>query len=231
MATSTPNRTDQGLFARTVDRLRTNWKWTVPAAIAIVGAIAWLAFAFFGIHTLFFDDEVNEAAPIFESGAGVSGLASDEISETTAADMNEVAADIDMPAAVDVDEAEPPMATDAPEVLALAEGTFVGRSHPGEGRAVVLNDGSAQRFLRFEDFETDNGPDLNVYLTKADADADAGDFGRSGDFVDLGDLKGNIGPQNYEVPVAVDLDVFDTVVIWCVRFGVAFAAADLMPAS
>ena len=55
------------------------------------------------------------------------------------------------------------------------------------------------------------------------------DFGASGEFVDLGDLKGNIGEQNYEIPPDVDLERFDTVVIWCVRFGVAFAAADLAP--
>jgi hypothetical protein len=111
----------------------------------------------------------------------------------------------------------------------VVEGSFVSRSHPGEGVAKVLNDGSEERFLRFEDFRTDNGPDLNVYLTKADADADAGDFGREGDFVDLGNLKGNVGPQNYEIPADVDLAEFDTVVVWCVRFGVAFTAADLTP--
>ena len=45
------------------------------------------------------------------------------------------------------------------------------------------------------------------------------------DFIDLGDLKGNIGEQNYEIPTAVDLGVYDEVVIWCVRFGVGFGDA------
>jgi hypothetical protein len=45
--------------------------------------------------------------------------------------------------------------------------------------------------------------------------------------VDLGGLKGNIGPQNYEIGSDVDLDRYSTVVIWCVRFGVAFGAAEL----
>ncbi|MCB1018203.1 MAG: DM13 domain-containing protein, partial [Acidimicrobiales bacterium] len=72
---------------------------------------------------------------------------------------------------------------------------------------------------------TDNGPDLNVYLSTAPADADEGAF--DDDFVDLGDLQGNIGDQNYEVPADVDLDRYQTVVIWCVRFGVAFGAATL----
>ena len=88
----------------------------------------------------------------------------------------------------------------------------------------MLNDGTQQRFLRFEDFATDNGPDLNVYLSSAPADAPAGEF--DDDFVDLGDLKGNVGAQNYEIPTSVDLSHHSTVVIWCVRFRVAFGAAE-----
>ena len=88
-----------------------------------------------------------------------------------------------------------------------------------------LGDGSGQRFLRLEDFRTDNGPDLNVYLSAAPPDAPAGAF--DDDFVDLGDLKGNVGSQNYEIPVGLDLDRYSTVAIWCVRFGVVFGAAEL----
>ena len=108
----------------------------------------------------------------------------------------------------------------------VVEGTFIDRIHAGDGTAVVLSDGN-QRFLRFEDdFAIDNGPDLNVYLVRGvDADGDAGQF--DDDFIDLGDLKGNIGAQNYEIGDDVDLDEYDTVVIWCVRFAVAFNAADL----
>ena len=65
----------------------------------------------------------------------------------------------------------------APDIITLVSGNFLDRSHPTSGQAVGLNDGTEQRFLRFKTFETDNGPDLNVYLTKANADAPAGDFG------------------------------------------------------
>ena len=82
---------------------------------------------------------------------------------------------------------------------------------------------------RFEQFATDNGPDLNVYLSAADPDAPASEF--DDDFIDLGDLKGNIGPQNYEIPEGVDLSHYRTVVIWCVRFGVGFGEAELMTTS
>jgi hypothetical protein len=88
--------------------------------------------------------------------------------------------------------------------------------------AKIITDGS-RRFLRFEDFETDNGPDLNVYLTTTGPDGGVGD-----DPIDLGNLKGNIGDQNYELGPEIDLDRYTTVFIWCVRFSVAFGAAALV---
>ena len=113
-----------------------------------------------------------------------------------------------------------------PQIIVEASGSFIDRSHPTEGSARVLGDGSGVRFLRLEDFRTDNGPDLNVYLSAAPPDAPAGAF--DDDFVDLGDLKGNVGSQNYEIPAGLDLDRYSTVAIWCVRFGVVFGAADLI---
>lgn len=203
--------------------LRDNWK--IAAPVGIVGAVVlfWLAFVFFGFQTLFFDDKVDEEGPVFASGAGASGLESDALSEEDAAAMNEFMEDDGTPLTDEADDPMPDMPE--PEIVTLVEGTFVDRSHPAEGVALVLNDGTEQRFLRFEDFATDNGPDLNVYLSTAPPDAPAGDF--DDEFVDLGDLKGNIGDQNYEIPPDVDLDRFSTVVIWCVRFGVAFGAAEL----
>lgn len=113
-----------------------------------------------------------------------------------------------------------------PQITTLATGSLVDHAHAGDGTVNVLTDGT-QRFLRFEDdFAIDNGPDLNVYLVRGvDAEGPAGLF--DDDFIDLGDLKGNIGAQNYELDSTIDLSEYDTVVIWCVRFGVAFNAANL----
>jgi hypothetical protein len=224
-----PHAPREGRRRRPFRSLRSNWRWVLPSGLAAAALIGWLAFGYFGIHTLFIDDRVDEAAPVFDSGAGVSELAGDQISESLAEPITERAAEVDMPDESGVNESEPAMSDDALEATILVEGSFVDRSHPTSGRAVVLGDGSEQRFLRFEDFTTDNGPDLNVYLTTADAEAEADEFGRDGTFVDLGDLKGNVGPQNYEIAADVDLAEFDTVVIWCVRFGVAFGAADIAP--
>jgi hypothetical protein len=99
-------------------------------------------------------------------------------------------------------------------------GAFVGRDHPTSGNASVLGNGTGQRFLRFEAFETDNGPDLNVFLVNSSA-------GGVNDSVDLGNLQGNIGDQNYEIPTDTDLDIYDTVLIWCVRFSSPFGEATL----
>ena len=119
------------------------------------------------------------------------------------------------------------MAADEGAVRVAAVGSFISRSHPSSGTAAVLTDGT-QTFLRFDDdFATDNGPDLNVYLSAARPNDSVGDLGS--DFIDLGDMKGNIGAQNYEVPAGTDLDRYRTVVIWCVRFSVAFGAAELAP--
>lgn len=208
--------------------IRANLGWVIPGAVVLVAAAAWLLFGYFGVHTLFIDDEVDEAVPVFASGAGASGLASDATTEEQADEMNEVMVEEETPTEDPVDEPMPDEMPE-PEIVTVVEGSFVPRSHPAEGTASVLNDGTEQRFLRFEDFATDNGPDLNVYLSTAPSDAPAEEF--DDDFVDLGDLKGNIGPQNYEIPGDVDLERYSTVVIWCVRFGVAFGAADLAAAS
>jgi hypothetical protein len=192
-------------------------------ALGAVGLVilAVLAFGVFGIQSAFIDDEVSEANPFETTGA--SGIASDDMPQEQADEMNEFMEDNEIPAEVEAVEEMP----DIPEITTISTGQFIDRIHVGTGTANVITDGT-QRFLRFEDdFAIDNGPDLNVYLVRGvDADGDAGQF--DDDFIDLGDLTGNIGAQNYELDPSIDLDEYDTVVIWCVRFGVAFNAADLV---
>ena len=47
-------------------------------------------------------------------------------------------------------------------------------------------------------------------------------------FIHLGALKGNIGDQNYELPAGADLNKYQSVTIWCRRFGVNFGTAPLL---
>lgn len=231
--------------------IRDHLKIVIPAVVVVVGVVAYLAFGVFGVQFLFIDDEVDEAAPVFASGAGTDddSAATDDTTtpvattaqpETTVPPPPTVpdgAATTGAPATTAAPTTDAPATTAAPttaapstepQIVTLVEGSFIPRDHPGQGIAKVLTDGSSQRFLRFEEFSTDNGPDLNVYLTTADANAPEGDFDDDGEYVDLGNLKGNIGDQNYEIPPDVDLARFDTVVVWCVRFSSAFTAADLV---
>ncbi len=169
-----------------------------------VAIVAFLAFGVFGVQTLFIDETVDEANPFAESATAVDQSVVDTtplVDESVDDEMIE-------------DEAAEVVET---EILTLVTGSFADGAHPTSGDGIVLSDGAAS-FLRFENFETDNGPDLNVYL-RSSANPD--------DFIDLGDLKGNIGDQNYELPADFDAETYDVVDIWCVRFGVSFGSAQL----
>lgn len=90
--------------------------------------------------------------------------------------------------------------------------------HKAEGIAKVIDLTDGRTFLRLENLKTTNGPDLYVYLsTEKDAS----------DIVNLGRLKGNIGNQNYEIPIGTDLSKYDTVLIWCKAFSTLFGSAQL----
>ena len=123
--------------------------------------------------------------------------------------------------------AAPVAATSATEdPVRLAGGSFEGASgHAVEGTATAyrLSDGS--RVLRLEDFESDNGPDLKVWLVKT-ASADGEAILEAG-HASLGALKGNQGNQNYDLPAELDLDQYEAVSIWCERFSVNFGTAPL----
>jgi Electron transfer DM13 len=113
----------------------------------------------------------------------------------------------------------------APAVRTLSSATFRSHEHATTGRARVIATADGRRYVRFEDFETSNGPALKVYLSAAPATGPGDSFDDR--FVDLGDLKGNIGSQNYAIPRNVRLDAYRSVVVWCKRFSVPFAAAAL----
>jgi hypothetical protein len=122
-----------------------------------------------------------------------------------------------------VDEALPTAESDEP--VELASGSFVSREHETTGTVRVLRLPDDRVIVRFEDFETSNGPVLVVWLSQNTADGEDGAF--DDDYLELGPLKGNVGDQNYVVPAEVDPTGWTSVVVWCDRFNVSFGAADL----
>lgn len=104
------------------------------------------------------------------------------------------------------------------ETREITKGTFAGLAgHSGEGTARIIESGG-KTYLRFEDdFRVTNGPDLFVH------------FGKDGAYdgaARIGALKGNVGGQNYEIPVDLDPRDFNEVWVWCRAFSVPFAKAE-----
>lgn len=100
-------------------------------------------------------------------------------------------------------------------------GTFIGIGdgfHKVEGAAKVIPVESGAQILRLENFKATNGPDLYVYLSKDKS---------ASDFINVGRLKGNVGNQNYEIPIGSDLSKYNTVLIWCRAFSFLFGSAQI----
>ena len=94
---------------------------------------------------------------------------------------------------------------------------FVASKHDVEGSAVLIENNS-DRILRFEDFETVNGPNLHIYLAWDQSAVD---------FVDLGPIKATKGNVKYEIPEDVDVEKYNTVVVYCIDFKAGFSLAEL----
>jgi len=107
----------------------------------------------------------------------------------------------------------------------ITAGTLRGIDHRASGAAAVykLADGTA--FVRLEDIDIQNGPDYVVYLVPG------ADRRSPGAGVDLGELKGNQGTQNYVLPAGFDISGPQTVLIWCRAFTVPVAHASQLPTS
>jgi hypothetical protein len=119
-----------------------------------------------------------------------------------------------------------PAAQASAEPVKLASGNFRGIAHESQGAASVYQLPDGKQVLRLTEFKTSNGPALHVYLVAAEDAAD-NDTVKNAGFVDLGDLKGNQGDQNYDIPAGTDLNKYRAVTVWCQRFGVNFATAPL----
>lgn len=175
----------------------------------------------------FINDVVDEAFPNFSSEEldSVREMPQEEqdVLVSMAEDNPEMAQDTARAMMDDDTEMNEDMPEDAPEVLLVGSFNFIDAVHNGEGTATVYQLADGSRVLRFEDFRVTNGPQLHVILSRNAPDSIFGDIGE--DYVDLGPLSGNVGNQNYVIPDDVNLDEFQSVVIYCVPFHVIFSTA------
>ncbi len=106
----------------------------------------------------------------------------------------------------------------------VASGSFTGEDgHDGSGTATVIDQASGEQVLTFTDFDVDPGAAVEVWLTTGPNE--------TSDRVDLGNLKGNVGDQQYEIPAGTDLQKYATVVLYCTPFTVRIAVAPLKAAA
>ena len=209
-------------------RRRLAWPWVAGAAAValVVFVLVW-----FQPQKLFIDERVDEALPSSTGSPTTSPATTTPTTAATATTAGTVS-----PATTPTTARPPttaPATTVAPAPAAtapagLVAGTFVSLDHGTSGTVRVLDLGDGSRVVRLEDLDTDNGPDLYLYLSTNAAGGSEQAF--DDDYVNLGRLKGNLGNQNYDLPAGTDLSRYRSVVIWCDRFNSAFGAADLAPA-
>lgn len=98
-------------------------------------------------------------------------------------------------------------------------GTFINGVHPTSGTVKVVADkaDTKKKYLSFENFKTDEGPDLYIYLAEdktAKGFTSVAKLNKTGTFV-------------IDIPTATDLTKQKYVLIWCKQFSVLFGSAKL----
>jgi Electron transfer DM13 len=200
-------------------------RWAILAASGLVVIVAAIVLALFQPWKLWVDDKVDEATPVgavpITAPAATEPPAAEPSTSTTKLPPTSTA-----PATAPT-AAPATTATSAPTTVAPTPlgGEFTSIDHGTSGSVVVLQDPTGRQFVRVENLETTNGPDLFVYLSTNPPDGPEDQF--DDDYISLGRLAGNLGSSNYEVPADTDLSRFASVVIWCDRFNSAFGAAGL----
>ena len=192
----------------------------VVAVVAIVGGYPlWSPY--------FINDVVDEAFPGLTDTERDSVRAMPEAEQQVLVELSEENPEMAAETARGMMEDDTETAEEMPaEPVTLLSGEWIEIDpvHKASGTATIYEvDGS--QVLRLDDFRVTNGPELHVLLAKNTPTAIFDGVGD--DYVDLGLLKGNVGSQNYEIPADVNLDEFQSVVIYCVPFHVVFSSAAL----
>jgi Electron transfer DM13 len=100
-----------------------------------------------------------------------------------------------------------------------AIGAFMDGAHPTSGKVTLVTDKTdkTKQYLSFENFKTDAGPDLRIYLAE--------DLKANG-FVELSKLD-KTGNFVVSLPANAMTDKQKYVLVWCKQFSVLFGSAKL----
>jgi hypothetical protein len=194
-----------------MNQTRNKGKRNTRLVIAVVMIIPILALAWWLGSPLLISKSVSEDFPVVTGGVTATEI---EQVMTIMAKTNE-----------EMNEAMPAMSTE-PTLLASGNLRDGESFHKGSGVVNIYQLEDSSYLLRLENLNVTNGPALHVYLSEHADPMNGNDVNTSG-FVDLGDLKGNMGNQNYEIPAGTDLSKIKSVVIYCKTFSVVFSVASL----
>jgi hypothetical protein len=112
----------------------------------------------------------------------------------------------------------------------ILTGRLKGEAHQTSGRATIYKKPGGEEYLRLNDFTTESGPDVHVVFARSDdPNLAQGVVKGALDNIDFGPLKSDQGDQNYDVPVATDLNKYDAVVVYGERLHAVFGWAKLEP--
>lgn len=103
------------------------------------------------------------------------------------------------------------------DLTVISQGSFTNGAHVTTGIVKLSKDASGKRFLVFENFKTDSGPDIRIWAAE---DRDAKNYVELSKTVQLG---------NYKIDVPSDYDATKKphILIWCKAFSVLFGGAQL----
>ena len=106
---------------------------------------------------------------------------------------------------------------DVSQATLIKTGMLEGINHTASGTASIY-ERDGKHTVVLDPYSSQSGPDLKIYLSK---DADASSYLR------LGNLKSTMGKQSYEIPAGTNIDDYDFVHVWCEKYTVVFARAEV----
>lgn len=111
----------------------------------------------------------------------------------------------------------------------VSQGSFDERDavHRAVGDVLVYQLADGSWFIRLENFEVRNGPQLHLFLSAHERPMNATELRENGLGFDWGALKAPIGSQNYVLPAGFDMASVQSIVIVALPYMDIFSSAQL----
>lgn len=103
------------------------------------------------------------------------------------------------------------------DLTVISQGSFTPGVHSVSGVVKLSKDGANKKYLVFEDFKTESGPDLRIWLAEDNS---------AKNYVEITNTVNN---GKYKLELASDIDTSKRtyVLVWCKQFTVLFGSAIL----